>query len=73
MVIAVSETHELPSLLTAPQIAELLQLSTRTVWRLRSAGKLPNPVEIGGSVRWNRDEIQRWITAGCPDQSRSKR
>lgn len=57
---------ELPALLTVKQLAELLQLSTRSIWRLRSTARLPKPVEIGGSVRWKSDEVRRWIDAGCP-------
>lgn len=53
-------------LLSAEQLAGLLQVSKRTVWRLRSAGKLPRPVQLGGSLRWRSAEIHRWIDAGCP-------
>lgn len=62
------EPRETPSLLTAQQLAKLLQVSTRTIWRLRSAGQLPQPIELGGSIRWNRDAVHRWINAGCPPQ-----
>jgi predicted DNA-binding transcriptional regulator AlpA len=55
-----------PLLITADQVAALLQVSARTVWRLRSAGKLPKPVEVGGSVRWNSEQMRKWIVEGCP-------
>ena len=55
-----------PLLLTASQLAKTLNLSERTLWRLRSAGKLPKPVRIAGSVRWRFDEITIWIESGCP-------
>lgn len=54
-----------PLLITAEQVAALLQVSARTVWRLRSAGKLPKPVEVGGSVRWNSEQMRKWIAEGC--------
>lgn len=55
------------SLLATPkQVAELLQVSTRTLWRMRSAGSLPTPVRLGAAVRWRRDEIEAWIQQGCP-------
>lgn len=41
-----SETSLLPLLLTERQVAELLNISTRTVQRLTAAGKL-RPVPIG--------------------------
>jgi prophage regulatory protein len=53
-------------LLTARELADMLQVSVRTVWRLRSSASIPAPVRIRGSVRWNRDEVQRWIDQGCP-------
>jgi len=53
-------------LITAESLARLLSLSTRTVWRLRSAGKLPRPVQIGGAVRWRDSDIAEWIRLGCP-------
>ncbi len=53
-------------LLSADRVAELLDISTRTLWRLRATGQLPAPVRIGGSVRWRMDVVQAWITAGCP-------
>lgn len=55
-----------PLLATAAQVAELLKISTRTLWRLRSDGNIPEPVRIGGTVRWRVDEIKNWIAAGCP-------
>jgi excisionase family DNA binding protein len=55
-----------PLLITAAELAALLNLSKRTLWRLRSAGDLPKPVKLGNSVRWIRDEIKNWIEAGRP-------
>jgi predicted DNA-binding transcriptional regulator AlpA len=55
-----------PALISASELAEMLQVSTRTLWRLRSAGKLIKPIKLGGSTRWRLDEVQAWIAAGCP-------
>ena len=52
--------------LTAKQLGEVLSLSARTVWRLRAAGKLPRPVQVGGSIRWLLKDVERWIALGCP-------
>ncbi len=54
-------------LLSAEELGERLGFSARTIWRLRSAGKLPQPVKIGGSIRWRADEIDAWVRAGCPN------
>jgi prophage regulatory protein len=53
---------------SARQLSQMLGVSMRQCWRLNSAGKLPRPIRLGGSVRWNRAEIQQWFGAGCPDR-----
>ena len=55
-------------LLSAKELAGKLLLSARTIWRLRSAGKLPKPVCVGGSIRWRHSDIESWLSADCPDQ-----
>jgi excisionase family DNA binding protein len=54
--------------ISARELAGLLNVSLRQIWRLSSAGKLPRPLKIGGSVRWDRDEVLRWFREGCPDR-----
>ena len=54
--------------ISARQLAEMLSVSLRQIWRLNSAGKVPKPIRLGGSVRWDRDEILRWFKDGCPDR-----
>jgi excisionase family DNA binding protein len=59
--------HSLQSeLITAIQFAQLLNVSERTLYRLKSSGRLPKPIELGGLVRWRLTEIHRWIDQGCP-------
>ena len=57
------------ALIDVKGLAELLSVSVRTAWRLRSAGKLPKPVKIGRSVRWDYQTIRTWIEMGCPDRA----
>ncbi len=52
--------------ISARELAEMLGISLRQAWRLNAAGKLPMPIRLGGSVRWNRQEIMDWFRAGCP-------
>jgi len=54
--------------ISARDLKEMLNVSLRQVWRLNSAGKLPKSIRLGGSVRWNRQEIMDWFGAGCPDR-----
>lgn len=57
----------LPKLISASELAELMDISERTLWRLQSAGKLPSPVRIGRSTRWRLEKIREWIERGCPE------
>lgn len=54
------------ALITAAELAALMQISQRTLWRLLSAGKVIEPVRIGGNTRWRLSEVERWIANGCP-------
>ena len=56
-------------LIAADELARLLDVSTRTVWRLLSAGQLVQPIRLGGSVRWRLDEVRQWINNGCVCES----
>ena len=53
-------------LLRVSEVAQLLGISERSVWRMQSAGKLPAAVRLAGSIRWRRVEIEAWVDAGCP-------
>ncbi len=53
-------------LVTSAELAKLLHISTRTLWRMKSSGQLPDPLRLGGAVRWRMEEIQKWIADGCP-------
>jgi predicted DNA-binding transcriptional regulator AlpA len=58
-------SSETPALITAVDFAAMLKVSVRTLWRLRSAGQVPEPVRLGGAVRWRLDEVRNWIARGC--------
>src|SRR5262245_32528276 len=50
------------------QAAALIGVSPATFFRLRAGGLVgPDPIRLRGSVRWNLEEFQRWIAAGCPN------
>jgi len=55
-------------LLSALALGELLDVSRRHIYRLKSAGKLPRPVRVGASLRWRKEHINQWIEWGCPEQ-----
>ena len=51
----------LPRLIKATEVAELLGVSPRTLWRLLSEGGVPQPVRLGGSTRWRLSDVESWI------------
>lgn len=59
-----------PALLSVQAVAALLGVSTRHVYRLSDSGKIPRPVKLGATVRWNRAAIDEWIAQGCPSVRR---
>ncbi len=60
-------------LLDVEQVAEMLNCSTRHVYRLSDRGRMPRPVKLGGIVRWSKAELKSWLEAGCPDMRDRKR
>lgn len=57
-----------PMLLTEAQAAELIQVATRTLRSMVSAGRFPRPVKIGPNPesqqcprRWVRAEVDAWL------------
>ncbi len=58
-------------LLTVRAVADMLGASTRHVYRLADAGRMPAPVKLGALVRWNRAALLTWISGGCPEVRRA--
>lgn len=52
------------------EVAKLLNVSERHIWAMTSSGRLPRPIRLGRSVRWNRAELQEWLAAGAPPRDR---
>ncbi len=53
-------------LLKDSDVAERLAVSRRQVWKLRASGRLPEPIRMGGNVRWRESDIDQWVAEGCP-------
>lgn len=53
-------------LLDVNAVAGMLACSTRHVYRLADAGRMPRPVKLGQLVRWSRAQLETWISDGCP-------
>lgn len=54
----------------ASDLASMLKISVRTVWRLSDAGEIPGKLRIGKSVRWSRRIVDSWFEKGCPKSKR---
>jgi predicted DNA-binding transcriptional regulator AlpA len=61
---------ERQALIDIKRVAELLSVSTGTVWALISTEDIPQPLHIGRSTRWRENEILAWIEEGCPTRER---
>lgn len=48
-------------LLTVGEVARLLSVSTRQVWKLRASKRLPPGVKLSRSARWRASDIARFI------------
>jgi len=56
-------------LLTAKAVSEMLSVSKRQIFRLKSSGRICPCVKVGqGAIRWRRSDIEKWISMGCPDR-----
>lgn len=47
-------------ILTIREVAELLKINEKTAYRLAAEGRLPG-FKVGGSWRFERQEISNWI------------
>lgn len=48
-------------LLTAYETAQLLRISRSTLARLYGDGRIPAPRRIGNQLRWDADELYRFL------------
>ena len=63
----------LPKFLTTAQLADMLQVSERTIIKMREQGTGPAPQRIGRNIRYSPASIQRWLDAQhiAPPSSKS--
>lgn len=60
-------------LLKIEQVAGLLNVSRRTVYRLVDGGKIPPPIRIGRRMlRWVAATIRDWMAKGCPVANKTR-
>jgi len=54
---------ELDNLLTVKEVAELLRVSTQTLYKMLEQGSIP-ALRIGNQWRFERQQVTDWLTAG---------
>ena len=60
--IPLSQTHARASFMTVAEVADLLRVSSMTVYRLIKAGDLP-AVRVGKSFRVREDDVDRYLAS----------
>ncbi len=53
--------------LTLKDVAELLKLSEKTIYRLAQQGEIP-AFKVGGSWRFRASDIDKWVAKQIDDQ-----
>ena len=62
------ETNVEPVLISVKELALMLGVCTRQIWRMLGRGLIPAGIRLGGSQKFNKSVIEDWITKGCPDR-----
>jgi excisionase family DNA binding protein len=53
-----------PLTLDVREVAQLLGVSKRTVYRLLDAGEIPKPMKLRNATRWRRTDSELFVEAG---------
>lgn len=60
-------------LLNAEAVAGLLGFSVKQIYRMEAEGYIPRGIRLtGGSLRWPRKAIEKWVEEGCPSCRQKK-
>lgn len=63
-----------PELLTVPEIAALLRLAPKSIYKLVEEGALPGVRRVGRrAIRFYRPEVVAWLATGQRSDSRKRR
>jgi excisionase family DNA binding protein len=60
---ATEERAEIARLLPKSEVAKLLGISPRSLYRLVADGKFPAPIKLGQLSRWRQSDVQQWIVS----------
>lgn len=59
-------------LLDIPGLAGFLGISAKAVRQLAWTGRVPLPIRLGGTLKWNIIGLLDWVEAGCPRPTHRK-
>lgn len=59
-------------IMTIREVADYLKLTEKTTYRLTAEGKIPG-FKVGGSWRFKRSEIDKWIDAAMEHRTVSEK
>ena len=61
-------------LMTVSEVAATFQIQPRTLYRWLDAGRIPKPIQLGGTTRFRRVDIELFVEAGSmPAYQRARR
>lgn len=49
------------SLLTFADLSKIVKVSIRTLYRWIDSEIIPPPIKLGGSLRWKKEDIKKWL------------
>jgi predicted DNA-binding transcriptional regulator AlpA len=54
--------EQLETLLTVKDVAEILSVGVRTVWRWAASDKIPRPIRLASKIRrWKASQLQAYL------------
>ncbi len=68
-----SNIEEQSQVMTADEVAALFRVNRKTVYAAFKAGEIPGGRRIGGTIRFHRGSVLRWLAEGQERASRSPR
>lgn len=67
------DAPHLPDVLTVQEVAALLRVNRKTVYRAIERRELPGARRIGSTIRVSRDAVLRWLAEGQAGVSLAKK
>jgi excisionase family DNA binding protein len=68
MTVHSSQENPAFQLLTASDLAEMLSVTKRSIYRWTGDGTIPKPVKVGGKKIWRSSDIDQWVQWDCPER-----